>query len=111
MFFSTSSDVLNIVASVCLVGVSGFLIWALYEWARLGKQTNELVEESREKLDVLDEAFENLVEQVSGITRLVGSVSSIAQGIFGFFQGREKRGTRREEIRRLREELDDLEGE
>ena len=116
MFFSSSQDVLFLVGSVCLIGVSGFLMWALYEWARLGKQTNELVEESREKLEVLEGSFDDLIEQVQGITRLLGSVSSIAQGIFGFFQGKEgrerssSRGTRRsDELRRIREDLDALE--
>ncbi len=111
MNLSFAHDLFYLVAAVCLLAVSGFVCWALYEWARLGKQTNELVEESREKLGVLEGAFEALLEQVESITSLVGSVSSVAHGIFGFFQRRDRRGSLREDVRRLREELDLLEEE
>lgn len=111
MNLSFAHDLFYLVAAVCLLAVSGFVCWALYEWARLGKQTNELVEESREKLGVLEGAFEALLEQVESITSLVGSVSSVAHGIFGFFQRRDRRGSLREDVRRLQEELDLLEEE
>lgn len=111
MNLSFAQDLLYLVAAVSLLAVSGFLCWALYEWARLGKQTNELVEESRDKLGLLEGAFEELLDQVQSITNLVGSVSSIAQGLFGFFQRRDRRTSLRDDVRRLQEELETLDDE
>lgn len=111
MNLSFAQDLFYLVAALCLLAVSGFLCWSLYEWARLGKQTNELVEESRDKLGMLEGAFEELLEQVQSITNLVGSVSSIAQGLFGFFQRRDRRSSLRNDVRRLQEELEMLDEE
>lgn len=111
MNLSFAHDLFYLVAAVCLLAVSGFVCWSLYEWARLGKQTNELVEESRDKLGMLEGAFEELLDQVQSITRLVGSVSSIAQGLFGFFQRRDRRSSLRDDVRRLQEELEMMDDE
>ena len=111
MSLSTTRDIWFLVASICLVGVSGFVMWALYELATLGRQTNELVQETRKKLVILETAVDGFTEQISAMTELVGSISSVAHGIFGFFQRRtHKRGVE-DEVRRLREELESLEDE
>lgn len=111
MNLSFSRDLLYLVASVCLVGVSGFVMWTLYEWARLAKQANELTEDARLKLDVLEEAFDDLVTQISSVTQVVSSVSSVAQGLFGMFHKRRRSSGLRDDMRRLQEEIDALDEE
>lgn len=109
MSLSTTRDIWFLVASICLVGVSGFVMWALYELAHLGRQTNELVQETRKKLSILEGAVDGFTDQLRSITELIGSLTSVAHGIFGFFQPRSRKSGLRDEVRRLREELDALE--
>lgn len=109
MSLSTTHDLWYLVASICLLGVSGFVMWALYELAHLGRQTNQLVQETRKKLFILEGAIDGVSDQLRSITELVGSVTSIAQGIFGFFQPRSRKSGLRDQVRRLREELDEME--
>lgn len=111
MNLSFSRDLFYFVATFCLVGVSGFVIWTLYEWARLAKQANELTEEARDKMEVLEEAFDELLTQVSSVTEMVSSASSVAQSLFGLFGRRNRRTALRDDVRRLQEEIDLLERE
>ncbi len=109
MSLSTTRDIWFLVASICLVGVSGFVMWALYELAHLGRQTNELVQETRKKLSLLEGAVDGLTAQISSVSSMVGSVSSLVTGLFGFFQRPNRRRSLQDEVRRLRDELDELE--
>lgn len=109
MSLSTTRDIWFLVASICLVGVSGFVMWALYELAHLGRQTNELVQETRKKLSLLEGAVDGLTSQISSVSAMVGSVSSLVTGIFGLFQRPNRRRSLQDEVRRLRDELDELE--
>ncbi len=109
MSLSTTRDLWFLVASICLVGVSGFVMWALYELAHLGRQTNELVQETRKKLSLLEGAVDGLTAQISSVSTMVGSVSSLVTGLFGFFQRPSRRRSLQDEVRRLRDELDELE--
>lgn len=114
MFLSTTKDIWYLVASVCLVGVSGFLMWTLYQVGKMGQQANELVKETRKKLSIVERTVDELLEQVAVITNMVGTVASVAQSAFGIFGGRKSSSARRsgssvrDEIRRLRDELDEL---
>lgn len=108
MSLDTTKDLWYLIASICLLGVSGFVMWALYELAHLGRQTNELVQETRKKLTLLEGAVDGVVEQLRSVTEMASSITSVAQSVFGFFQRKSRRGGLREEVRRLREELDEL---
>lgn len=108
--FSTTKDIWYFVASICLVGVSGFLMWTLYQLGKMGQQANQLVQETRKKMSIIERTVDELLEQVNVVTSMVGTVASVAQSAFGFFGGRKssRRNDLRDEVRRLRDELDEL---
>ncbi len=106
MPLSTTQDLFFLIAAISLLAVSGMLTWVLYEWARLGKQTNELVLESRKKLTLIEGVVDELLERVQSITAMMGSLSSIAETVLGFVSRKSRRSTLRSEVERLREELD-----
>lgn len=106
MLLSTTKDLFFLVASVSLLGVSAMLMWVLYEWARLGKQANELVQESRKKLSLIEGVIDELLERVQSISTMIGSISTVVESVLGFVGRRSRRSTLRSEVERLREELD-----
>ena len=108
MILSTTRDLWYLVASICLLGVSGFVMWALYELAHLGRQTNELVQETRKRMSMVEKAVDGLTDQLGEITNLIGSLTSVAQSVFGFFQRKTRRSSLRDEVQRLKDELEDL---
>ena len=68
MFISTSQELFYFVAAICLVWVSGFLCWALFEIARLFRQGNEVVEDTREKVEALEDAVTGAVEKLTNVS-------------------------------------------
>jgi hypothetical protein len=79
----TRKDVLYIVLSFCLLWLTAFLCWALYYLTRLLKQSNELVTETREKLDAffayLDEVKERLQSGIKVAGLIVDTLKSVAK--------------------------------
>jgi len=49
--FSTTQDIFYVVASVCLLVVSGFLVYALFYFSQLMKSSNEVVVDVKEKIE------------------------------------------------------------
>ncbi|HVM90299.1 MAG TPA: hypothetical protein VMU11_00165 [Verrucomicrobiae bacterium] len=76
-------DLLAIIASVCLVVVSGFLCWALYETARLMRQSNEVVTETREKITAVETFVDELVEKASSLSSYMGMLTKAGETILG----------------------------
>jgi hypothetical protein len=72
MFLETSQDLFLLVASICLIVVSGFLCWLLYEAARFFNQTNALVENIRTKVKMVEDSVIALSEKVSNISQYMG---------------------------------------
>lgn len=70
----TSKDVLYIVLSFCLLWLTAFLCWALFYLTRLLKQSNELVTETREKLDEFFAYLEDLKEKLSSGVKVASLV-------------------------------------
>jgi len=70
----TSKDVLYIVLSFCLLWLTAFLCWALFYLTRLLKQSNELVTETREKLEEFFSYLEDLKEKVASGVKVAGLV-------------------------------------
>lgn len=100
----SSLDVWHLVASFCLIAITIFLCWALYELMRILRQVDQFMADFREKIISLEEAIESLQER---FTSFAGIATMVAQGgkklasIMG--NGKEKRK------RALKKELEELE--
>lgn len=69
----TSKDVLFLVISFCIIWVTAFLCWMLYYVMRILRNTNEIVEEFRTKLQTLLDTINYIrgkVEHISGLMTL-----------------------------------------
>jgi hypothetical protein len=76
-------DMLAIIASICLVVVSGFLCWALFETARFMRQSNEVVTETREKITAVEGFIDELVEKATSLSSYMGMLTKAGESILG----------------------------
>ena len=79
--FDTSKDILFVVISFCIVWLTVFLCWAMYQFGKVLKNANEVVEEFRMRIDALTSAIDFVrgrIEQMSGLMNLAG------QGLSGY---------------------------
>lgn len=72
--FETSKDILYLVISFCVLWTTVFLCWMFYYVMRLLRNTNQIVEEFRVRLQSLTEAINYIrgkVEHMSGLMSLI----------------------------------------
>lgn len=95
---NTSQDLLYIVSSIALVWVAGFLCWALYELARLLRQSNDVMAETRAQLAAIREAASDLRERIDSSLGYVSALAAGGKAVLSVLRGRkEKRTGRRRE--------------
>lgn len=75
--YLTPQDIWYIVASICLVAITIFLCLVLYRLLRVIRQADEIVTTTREKVAMVEETVENLVEK---FTSLSGYASLVTEG-------------------------------
>ena len=72
--FETSKDVLYLVISFCVLWTTVFLCWVFYYVMRLLRNTNQIIEEFRVRLQSLTDAINYIrgkVEHMSGLMSLI----------------------------------------
>jgi len=70
-----SKDILYIVISFCILWATAFLCWMFYYAGRVLKNTNQIIEEFRIRLQALSDA-------VSFIHEKVDDISEVMKGVF-----------------------------
>lgn len=76
--FENSRDLLNIALGSSILGVSFFLAWAIYYFARLFQQIFKIVKEMRSRLSLLDDLIRTLKEKIEHST---SHIVLIAEGV------------------------------
>jgi hypothetical protein len=84
-------DMFFVVATLCLLWVSGFLCWALYETARLMRQSNEVVTDVRDRVERVEEFVDETVEKITNLSSYAGVITKAGEALLG------KMGSRHEE--------------
>jgi uncharacterized protein YoxC len=89
MFLESSSDLILLVGSICLLLVTGFTCWLLYEAARLLHQTNQLVEDTRKKISAVEHAIMSIGEKLSNLSQYVGFISEGSKKVMSYLEHKE----------------------
>ena len=97
MSLLTSQDLWYFIAAFCVLIVTGFLAWALYEIARLIHQANLIVSETRHKV-------ENLGERLAGLSKYLGLAIEGGREAISYLQQRHQKTKRRKAQEKLEEE-------
>ena len=79
--FETSKDILYLVISFCVLWVTVFLCWMFYYVTKILKNTNQIVEEFRMRLQTLTEAINYIRGKVENISSLM---TLATEGVGGF---------------------------
>lgn len=85
-------DIFYLVAAVCLVWITVFLCWALFEIGRLGKQANDVVSDTREKIDRVEDVASNLIEKLTSVSSYVGLIAEWGKQLAGYVGDRKDEG-------------------
>jgi hypothetical protein len=91
---ATVQDLFYLVAAVCLVWITVFLCWALFEIGRLGKQANDVVSDTREKIGRVEDAASNLVEKLTSVSSYVGLIAEWGKQLAGYVGEHKEEGRR-----------------
>ena len=110
MFLSNSQDLINLVGAICLLWVSGFLCWALYEIARLTHQANDLVTDTREKVTMLEEFVSTLGEKLTALSTYAGLISAGSKTVMSMMGERKAQNAKRKKGKGM-PSLDELDEE
>jgi hypothetical protein len=94
MNLATTQDLFYLIGALSLVLITIFLCWALYEIARLGKQINEVMEETRDKMGRLERTILSLGEKLSTTTHYLGYIAEGGKQLLGFLHRKEDRATK-----------------
>ena len=104
MLLATTQDLWYLVAAICALLVSGFLVWALYEIARLVHQVNSTVSETRAKVERLENALIAFGERFASLSQYLGLAVEGGKQALSYMKKRERKKKIKKELQELEEE-------
>ncbi len=94
--YLSSHDALFFTGAFCLLLVSGFLSWALYELARMLRQANDVLSDTREKIDRIESFVSDVSDRLGSASQYLGVMASAGKEIFGWM--RDRKSTQEENV-------------
>jgi len=81
-------DLFTLLGTICIVLITFFLCWGLFEIARLMRQANQLVGDTRHK-------FEEIGEKLSAVTKYFSFLVVAAKQMMSYFNKRKTKKTKK----------------
>lgn len=85
-----SQDVLRLAGAISIVAVSGFICWVLYEVARMLRHANDLLQDTREKIDRVEQFVSEISERVGSASQYLGVMAAAGKEVFGWMRDRKR---------------------
>ena len=79
--FENSQDLLYIILLFCVLWLTVFLCWLLYQASRVLRNANFIIENLTHKLELITEAVEFIKHKVDNVSSHMGVVSSTVAGL------------------------------
>ena len=109
MILATTQDLFYLIGAISLVLITAFLCWALYEIARLGKQVNEVMQETRDKMGRLERMVMTIGDKLSTTTHYLGFLAEGGKQLLGFMKNRDaKKEEKGSKVKRGKMKLSDM---
>ncbi len=93
--YLSSYDALLFAGAISLLLVSSFLCWVLFELARMLRQANDVLEDTREKIDRIETFVGEVSERVGSASQYLGVLAGAGKEIFSWI--RERKANRHED--------------
>ena len=87
----TTQDLWYFIATFCAVIITGFLVWALYEIARLVRQANEMLKDTRGKVERFEAALCAIGEKFSSVSSYLAFIAEGAKQVFTYIRKRSRK--------------------
>ncbi len=102
--YINAQELLYLVGAICLLWITGFLCWALYETARMMRKANEVVTETQERLHEIENFVDDIVDKVSSLSSYFGILSNMGGKVMGML-GKHNDDEEEDELPRVRRKL------
>jgi hypothetical protein len=89
--YLSSHDALLLAGAISLLFVSGFLCWVLFELGRMLRQANDVLEDTREKIDRIESFVSDVSERIGSASQYLGVMATAGKEIFGWMRERKER--------------------
>ena len=86
--FSTSTDILILVAAIAIAVLTFFIAWMIYYFIRILKQTNKMVDEIKEKVEKFGDILDTLKQKISDSFSNLGLLTKAVARFIDFFKER-----------------------
>lgn len=86
MFLESSKDILYLVIAFSVLWLTAFLCWALYYVISILRDTADLIEDVKNKLDALENAVTGMKERMSKSVSALGTMATGAKFAMQLFE-------------------------
>lgn len=86
MYLDSSKDILYLVIAFSVLWLTAFLCWALYYVISILRDTADLIEDVKSKLDMLTSAIEGMRDRMSKSVSALGTMATGAKFAMGLFE-------------------------
>ncbi|HEU0051202.1 MAG TPA: hypothetical protein VFQ60_04065 [Patescibacteria group bacterium] len=91
MTLSSLQDVFSLIGAICLVWITIFLCWTLYQIGKLVRQANTVVKDTREKVERFEHSVISLGERLASTSQYLGLIAEGGKQLVSFLHKREKK--------------------
>ncbi|WKZ24687.1 MAG: hypothetical protein QY321_03670 [Patescibacteria group bacterium] len=86
-FINTSQDIFYLVLSFCILWFTIFLLWMMYYAIAAIKQTYQIVNGFKQRLETLDELIRLMKEKITGASSYITVIASGVGKLIGILSG------------------------
>lgn len=86
MFLDSSKDILYLVLAFSILWFTAFLCWALYYVVKIMRDTSDLIEDVKDKLDMLCNAIDGMKDRMAKSVSALGTMATGAKFAMGLFE-------------------------
>lgn len=88
---SSTQDLLYLVGAICILWITAFLCWCLYEAGKLVHQANAVIKDGREKLSRFEKSVAAVGEKLANVSQYLGFIAEGGRQLISLLHKREKK--------------------
>lgn len=96
MTLVSTLDLLYLTLAIASLWVAGFLCWGLYELARLLRQANTVVRDTREKMNRIEKTIMAIKEKIESSVNYLSILAEGGKAVMSMLRKREEKKKKKE---------------